>query len=119
VQRRTLLLVVVTVTVVDVACGGSKTPTAPATPPVPACQANNTASVRFGNRAANTTQDVFWDGLRVTTLTPGQDSTPLTAAAGVAHRMEFRITNTNFLACAVTNPIPVQCSTPIYTCAFP
>lgn len=102
------------------ACGGNSTPvpTTP-TPVIPACQANNTASVSFGNRSANTTQDIFWDGLRVATITPGQNSNPITAAAGVAHNMQFRITNTTLLACAVSAPIPVQCDTPLYTCAFP
>lgn len=103
------------------ACGGgseSRTPVAPSPPPVQACQANNTANVRFGNRSANTTHIVFFDGLNVATLAPGQDSQPITVAAGVAHRLETRIANSTFLACAVSMPIPAVCSTPIYTCAF-
>lgn len=100
-----------------VACG-SDTPTTPA-PVIPACQSNNTASVTFGNRSAATTQDVVWDGNRTATITPGQNSTPITVAAGVAHNLQFRITNTTLAACAASSPIPVQCSTPVYTCAFP
>lgn len=94
-------------------------PSPPPPPPVPACQANNTASVRFGNRSASTTHTVFWNGLNVATLAPGQDSQPIVAAAGVAHRWEVRITNSNLLACAVAMPIAATCSTPLYTCGFP
>lgn len=103
------------------ACGSSPVPTVPTVvaPPIPACQANNTASITFGNRSAGTTQTVFWDGLGVATLTPGQNSGAITAAAGVAHRLETRITNSSLLACAISNPVPAQCSAPLYTCAFP
>lgn len=103
-------------------CGGGNsvsTPTTTAAPVTPACQTNNTASVQFGNRSANTTQDIFWDNLKITTLTPNQTSAPLTSAAGVAHRLDFRITNTSLFACQTSNPIPDRCGTPVYTCSFP
>lgn len=103
-----------------VACGGNNTTPTPVTPAVPACQANNTSNVSFGNRSASTTQDIVWDGLKLGTLAPGQSGLQLTASAGVAHRLEFRITNTtNGQACATSNPIPIQCATPIYTCMYP
>jgi hypothetical protein len=102
------------------ACGSQPVqPTPPPPPPVPACQANNTADVSFGNRSASTTQDIFWDGLRVATITPGTNSAARTVAAGVAHRLEVRITNTTLPACSASSPIPAVCATPIYTCAFP
>lgn len=105
------------------ACGSDQAPVAPTpTPPpvvIPVCQSNNTSSVSFGNRATATTQDVVWDGSKVFTLAPGQTSTTLTAAAGVAHNLQFRITNTTLAACATSSPIPIQCGFPVYTCAFP
>ncbi len=108
------------VALLSAACGSSP-PVAPTPPPpvIPVCQANNTASVSFGNRSAATTHDIFWDGLRVATVTPGQTSSPITVAAGAAHTLQFRITNTSTLACSTSSPIPAQCSTPVYTCAFP
>lgn len=101
------------------ACGSPAAPTPPPAPPVPACQSNNTADVVFGNRSATTTQDVLWDGVKIFTITPGQNSAVRTVAAGVAHRLETRVTNTSLLACAVSTPIPATCATPLYTCAFP
>jgi hypothetical protein len=86
---------------------------------VPACQSNNTADAVFGNRSATTTQDIIWDGVKIFTITPGQNSATRTVAAGVAHRLETRITNTNTPACAVSMPIPATCALPLYTCAFP
>lgn len=113
---------VVALSLLAISCG-SNTPTAPTPPPpppVPACQANNTASVTFRNDSRSTTQDIYWDGLKYFTLAPGQTSTPpLVVAAGVAHRLEPRITNTNNLACQASSPIPAICSTPLYFCAFP
>jgi hypothetical protein len=44
--------------------------------PVPACQTNNTAQVNFENVSVATTQNVFWDGVQVTTLAPGQNQPP-------------------------------------------
>jgi hypothetical protein len=105
----------------SVACGAKESnPVAPTPPPpiVPACEANHTAMVSFGNRSAGTTHTVSWDGIIVATLAPGADSTPFETAAGVAHRLETRITNTNFLACAVSNPILTQCGNQRFTCAF-
>jgi len=106
------------------ACGSDSpvAPTAPAPPPppvIPACQSTHTASVTFGNRSQGTTQDIFWDGLKVATITPGSNSAPITVAAGVAHNLQTRITNTTLLACAVSAPVPAECSNPLYTCAFP
>jgi hypothetical protein len=100
------------------ACGSEAMPVAPTPPPVAACQANNTASAMFGNRSTDTTMDVFWDGNRIGILSPGQNSPATTVAAGVAHRLEFRITNTAFLACTASSPIPATCGTPLYTCTF-
>lgn len=101
------------------ACGGNSTPTAPTPVTVAACQSNNTAQVIFRNDSRTTTQDIFWDGLRVSTITPGQSSTAITAAAGVPHQLSVRITNTSTAACVPSSPILPQCSTQTYFCAFP
>jgi hypothetical protein len=126
-MRTTLTLLAV---LLMTACGGdagkrTTTPTAPtppvapAPPPPPACQSNSTAVVRFGNTSRATTQTIFWDGLNVATLAPGQTSGDMTTAAGVAHRLETRITNSTTLACSVSTPIPSVCGNHTYTCAFP
>lgn len=97
----------------------SATPVTPAPTPAPACQLNNTAAAKFGNRTTTaTTYDVFWDGVRITTITPGQDSPAFDVTAGIPHRMEFRVTNSPLLACNVANPVPTQCAFPLYTCTF-
>lgn len=116
-MKRFLLLCALCVS----ACGSDSAPLAPTVvaPVIPACQSNNTASVTFGNRSTTTTQDVLWDNLKVATLAPGQNSTAITAAAGVAHQLRVQITNTTILACTISTPIPVQCAFPVYTCAFP
>jgi hypothetical protein len=99
------------------ACGENN---AAPTPTVPSCQANNTASVRFGNVTAATTLDIYWDGLKVATLAAGQTSAPVVVSAAVAHRLDFVITNTTRLACVTSNPIPSQCATGVYnSCAYP
>ena len=113
---RRLLLLLTALTAIS-CVGGKDDPVAPS--PTPACETNNTAEVRFGNRSAATTHTVFWDGLNVATIAPGQDSPARTVAAGVAHQLQTRIANTNSLACAASSPIPARCSQPIYTCAFP
>lgn len=109
-MRRPLLLSLL----VLAACGKS-----PAQPTVEPCVTNNTAQLAFGNRAQATTHDVFLDGARIVTLTPGQDSPRQTVAAGVQHTVEFRITNTGIAACQPSTPVLAQCSDRIITCAFP
>lgn len=114
---------IVLVALFAVGCGSSPAPVAPTpvpiVPSIPACQSNNTSVVSFGNRSAATTQDVVWDGSKVSTISPGQTSVGITAAAGVAHNLQFRVTNTTLAACATSTPIPIQCGSPVYTCAFP
>lgn len=101
-------------------CGGKSTPTAPAAPPIPACQANNTATVRFENRSnINAAYDIIWDGSTILTLPAGQISNPYTVAASVQHRLTFTYTNTGGrLACATSTPTLAQCSNMTYWCAY-
>lgn len=91
----------------------------PPPPPPPACKSHNTGSVSFQNRTDKTTHDVFWNGAQVATLAPGQTSSPITAAAGVAHDLKFFITNSRTLACGPVTPILVQCGEEILYCAYP
>ena len=99
----------------------SKSPAAPTvqpTPiPMPACQANQTATVTFKNTARSSTHTVLLDGVTVATLAPGQESARLTAAASVAHTVEFRVTNTTRLACVTTHPIWAICANEGLTCS--
>lgn len=87
--------------------------------PVRSCETNNTASVSFSNRSAATPQYIVWDGNRVATLTPGQTSDPITVAASVAHTLQFMNANTGTGACSISYPIPSQCATALYWCAYP
>jgi hypothetical protein len=105
-----------------VACSGSKSPVAPTpTPPapvIPACQANHTAAASFRN-AGGRVVDVIMDGGVLGTLGIGETGLARTIAASVAHDIKFRITNKNTIACGAFNPIPVECSSPVYaTCTF-
>lgn len=87
---------------------------------IPACRTNNTASVSFGNRSATTAHDVYWDGFRLFTLTPGQTSDPITVAAGVTHRLQPMIANTDdfdAIACNGSNHVLSQCERRTITCA--
>lgn len=99
--------------------GGNDAAPTPPPPPVPLCQTNNTADVSFENRSRATTHTIFWDGLNVATIAPGQTSQRMTTAAGVAHRLETVIANTTLYACAPSQPVPIQCGDNVYTCAFP
>lgn len=104
------------------ACGGDKSssnPTAPSPPPppqIPACQANGTFTLSFGNRSGALTYDVFLNDIKVTTLAPGQDSASQNAAANIANRVVFRVTNTNVVACSGA-PIYTPCESRIVTCS--
>ena len=110
--------VLLALVVVFAACNGTNlvTPTLPAGP---ACQMFSTAAVSFANRTtSNTTYDIFWDDSRVATVAPSQTSVPITAVAGVAHSLSFRITNTTSAACTPSNPVPARCAAQTYTCSF-
>ena len=110
------LVLIVLLSMMTVACGGSKSAMAP-TPVVPVCQSNNTATLTFENRTANRTHDLYLDNANAALLGPGQTSRAFTVAAGVQHSVVWRYTNTYLSAC-VTTPIPAVCSSQLYFCAF-
>ncbi len=99
-------------------CGGSSSaPTAPTMAVIPACQTNNTATAYFQNRSSsNLTYDIIWDGTRLASVSPGQDSAVFTFAAGVPHSLAFRLTNTSSNACSPSTPTLAQCSNMFYSC---
>jgi len=104
--------------VVCAACNGTNIVT-PTLPTRTACQMFSTAAVSFANRTTtNTTYDVVWDDTRVATVAPSQTSAPITAVAGVAHTLSFRVTNTASAACTPSNPVPQACAAQTYTCSF-
>lgn len=79
---------------------------------------NHTAFISFRN-ASSRTIDVILDGGILGNLSSGQSGLGQTVAASVAHDIKFRITNTTTIACGAFNPIPVECSSPVYaSCAF-
>lgn len=91
------------------------TPTAPAPP---ACQADHTAQVSFQNLGESYV-DVLLDGLYLGTLPP--ESPPgfqQAVAANVAHRLEWRVTNSMTMPCPEARPIAVECSTVIWTSCY-
>jgi hypothetical protein len=102
-----------------VSCG-EKSPVAPTPVPVAACVTNNTGDISFGNRSATVSMDIIWNGVKLTYMSPiapGATSTPLTAAAGVAHTVLFRVANTSTLACSQASPVLTQCASTTMTCS--
>ncbi len=88
---------VVAVVIISACAGDPVAPTPPpvAPPVIPACQANNTADVSFGNESAVLSHRIFWDGRDVAVVAPGEVSSSMTVTAGVAHRLEPRIIRTD------------------------
>lgn len=93
-------------------------PTGPSAPSVPACQANHTADVSFQN-LTEIYMDVILDGLYLGTLPP--ESPPgfeQAVSSDIAHRLDWRETNTQLMPCQTTRPIAVQCSKVIWTSCY-
>lgn len=86
-----------------------------------ACETNNTGTIRFGNRSADTSNrvyDIVWDGVRIfEKVVPGATTDPKEEAAGVAHTLTFRISQGfSGAGCGLSNPILVRCQTQTITC---
>jgi homospermidine synthase len=82
---------------------------------VPACEANHTGWLTFGNRSGSITYDAYLNGSRIATIAPGQSSPTQTVAAAVAQHMIWRVTNTSIVACTA-DPIVTQCGSQTIGC---
>ncbi len=98
--------------VMSLACSSSSNPLSTSPNTLPSCQVNNSAEVSFLNKSVhNTTYDIIWDGVFMTTLRPTERSEEYTVTAGVAHTLRFRITNSSQDACTISHPSLIVCST--------
>jgi len=81
------------------------------------CETNNTGKVYFINHSnSNSTYDVIWDGVKIFTVAPNQQSPTITVSAGIQHTLLFRFTNTSNGACTQSTPIIPQCETWWFDC---
>ena len=82
-----------------------------------ACEANQTASVRFTNLSStSSTHDVIWDGSKIATVIPGDTTEYFTVTANIEHTLQFKFTNSSDPACNESKPIIAQCSFQTYWC---
>jgi hypothetical protein len=104
----------------SIACGSSSpnTPTPVPVVTVPLCESRSTATLTIGNRSAGSTYTVSWDGSTRVTLGPGQTSPEYTEAAGVAHTLVYKYSNSSQLACTTSFPTMAACSSHTFTCSF-
>lgn len=87
------------------------------TNPDPPCVVNRTATVTFENRSTTSkTYDVIWDGSRIATLAPGQESNSITVSAG-SHTLLFKIANSSSNACSQASPNLAQCDSRVFYCS--
>jgi len=81
------------------------------------CEANGTGEITFGNNSnTNSTYDIIWDGAKIATIAPGQESDVFTVAASIQHTLVFQFTNTSDLACTASTPVIAQCDSRIFSC---
>jgi hypothetical protein len=115
-MKRTLIVVACTLGVLS--CSKDSNPAAPTPAPVLACVTNNTAQLSFRNGSSTVTMDVVVDGIKsaLSPLAPGVTVGPVTLAAGVAHSVQFRVTNSMYPACSSGAPVLAQCSTQTVSC---
>ncbi|HAW51333.1 MAG TPA: hypothetical protein DCX54_03235 [Flavobacteriales bacterium] len=82
------------------------------------CVTNKTGEVYFINQSnSNRTYDIIWDGAKLTTVAPNQESAVYTFSANVKHTLIFRFTNTADNACSMSEPILSQCKRVWYSCS--
>ena len=85
---------------------------------LPDCETKNTAQVYFVNGSTTgKTYDVIWDGVKIATIAPGQESSTFTVTAGIPHSMTFKVAGTATLACSTSSPSIPQCKKMYYTCS--
>lgn len=83
------------------------------------CEVNVTGEVYFKNLSvSNRTYDIIWDGSKLTTVPPNQQSAVYTFSANVKHSLIFRYTNTSDNACTPSEPILSQCMKTWYSCSY-
>ena len=95
-----------------VGCGEGN-PTAPTPiPVVPACERENTGTLRIrnGGFGGAYTVDVGFNGLRIATLRPGEEVT-LTVTAGITYPLRLVLTNTTRVLWSGQTPIVNRCAT--------
>ncbi|HEX9649394.1 MAG TPA: hypothetical protein VGA21_02435 [Cyclobacteriaceae bacterium] len=81
------------------------------------CEANQSGKVYFINNSnSNSTYDVIWDGVKIFTVAPGQQSSTITVTANIQHTLVFRYTNTSNNACTPSTPVIPQCETWWFNC---
>ena len=84
---------------------------------IPQCEANGTAEIYFINKSnTNSTYDIIWNGVKIATVAPGQESERFTVAATVQHTLVFKLTNTGDLACTASTPVLSQCAEMYFDC---
>ncbi len=111
-----LVLISALIALISMNCGEDKVVTPQNT--TPDCETYNTAKVFFQNKSTTgTTYDVIWNGSRVFTLAPSEDSDTITVAAQISHTLVFKRTGTNEAACSESQPIPSKCSTNWFWCS--
>ncbi|MFH1295829.1 MAG: hypothetical protein ABIJ04_00965 [Bacteroidota bacterium] len=82
------------------------------------CVTNQTGKVYFKNNSvSNSTYDVFWDGAKIATVAPNNQSQTFIVSANVQHTLLFKYTNTNNVACTQSTPTIPQCSTWWFDCS--
>lgn len=83
------------------------------------CEVNKTGEVYFVNHSnSNSTYDIIWDGVKITTVTPNQSSQVFTYSANVQHTLVFRLTNTSNNACLPSTPYLIQCQKSWFDCSY-
>jgi len=89
-----------------------------AVPVPPDCVSHNTAKATFTNASTtNSSYDVLLDGVKVTTVAPGQTSDEFVVAALELHIVQFNFANTTTAACTPPEVYtPDQCGTTNHTC---
>lgn len=111
-----LVLISALIAVVTMNCNEDKVVTPTNT--TPACETNNTAKVFFQNKSTTgTTYDVIWNGSRIFTLAPSEDSDTITVAAQISHTLTFKKTGSNEISCIESQPILAKCSINWFWCS--
>lgn len=84
-------------------------------PPAP-CVASNTAQLCITNASTvNRTYDIILDGVRIMTVSPGQERCAIVAAG--RHLLQFFYTNSSVRACSDSNPVFTRCTTESFICS--